>query len=41
MIAQAATLDVLSNGMGGTRNGAMQVVCFSCCINLFDFAILD
>jgi homeobox-leucine zipper protein len=29
MIAQAATLDVLSNGMGGTRNGAMQVVCFS------------
>ncbi|WJX71419.1 hypothetical protein P8452_55415 [Trifolium repens] len=26
MIAQAATLDVLSNGMGGTRNGAMQVM---------------
>ncbi|KAK2451406.1 homeobox-leucine zipper protein ANTHOCYANINLESS [Trifolium repens] len=26
MIAHAATLDVLSNGMGGTRNGAMQVM---------------
>ncbi|WJX88094.1 hypothetical protein P8452_70216 [Trifolium repens] len=25
MIAQAATLDVLSNGMGGTINGSMQM----------------
>ncbi|XP_045810380.1 homeobox-leucine zipper protein ROC6-like [Trifolium pratense] len=26
MIAHAATLDVLTNGMGGTRNGSMQVM---------------
>jgi len=28
MIARAINLDVISNGMGGTRNGALQVVCF-------------
>lgn len=28
LIARAATVDVISNGMGGTRNGALQVVCF-------------
>jgi len=28
MIARAINLDVISNGMGGTRNGALQVVSF-------------
>lgn len=28
MIARAVNLDVISGGMGGTRNGAIQVVCF-------------
>lgn len=27
MIARAVTLDVISSGMGGSRNGALQVVC--------------
>jgi len=29
MIASAATVEVLSSGTGGTRSGALQVVCFS------------
>jgi len=28
MVASACTLDVLSSGTNGTRNGALQVVCF-------------
>lgn len=28
MIASAATLEVLSSGMGESRSGALQVVCF-------------
>jgi homeobox-leucine zipper protein len=26
MIARAATIDMMSTGMGGTRNGALQLV---------------
>ncbi len=29
MIARTATIDLISNGMTGTKNGALQVVCFS------------
>lgn len=28
MIARTATTDVISSGMGGTRNGALQLVAF-------------
>ena len=28
IISRAVTLDVISSGMGGTRNGALQVVSF-------------
>lgn len=29
MIARAATIDLVSSGMAGIRNGALQVVCNS------------
>jgi hypothetical protein len=32
MIARAATIDIISSGMGGTRNGALQLVS-----SLFEF----
>lgn len=34
MIARTSTTDVISNGMGGTRNGALQLVCIHI-INFF------
>lgn len=39
MIARAVTLDVISSGMGGTRNGALQVVCLISLLCLLNFAI--
>lgn len=27
LVARASVIDVISGGMGGTRNGALQVVC--------------
>ena len=29
IIARASTIDLISNGIAGTKNGALQVVCFS------------
>lgn len=39
LVARAVTLEVISGGMGGTRNGALQVVCFSA-VCLLQFAVL-
>jgi len=38
MVASACTLDVLSSGTNGTRNGALQVVCFYV---VFDVCLLS
>jgi hypothetical protein len=40
MIVEAETLDVLSNGMDGTKNGSMQLVYVSLhCVDFLEFVI--
>lgn len=39
IVAVASTVEVISNGSGGSRNGALLLVCSSITINVYIFLI--
>jgi hypothetical protein len=40
LIARSVNLDVLSGGIGGTRNGAIRLVCISVAVCLLHVALV-